>query len=314
MTDREALGAPPPDAVARLVLPAGFRWDDVRAFHGRDVQAVAEQATAEHVRKGLMWRGRPACLILRRRGRRLQAWLDVDAAPGQASEEAVRDGALRLARHLLGLDQPIEAFELAHHAHPALGPVLARQRGLRVPQSASLFEALSWAIIGQQISVAAAVSVRRRFILQVDARHPSGLWCYPDAGQVARLTPEQLRGCGFSLAKADTLLRVADAVAGGELALPAVGEAAAFDAARLAAALARIKGIGPWTVHYTLLRGAAHLDGSLHGDVVVRRGIQRLLGGAEPVTEAQAQQWLAAFAPWRALVAAHLWASQSKAA
>ena len=59
---------------------------------------------------------------------------------------------------------------------------------------------------------------------------------------------------------------------------------------------------------YALLRGFARLDGSLHGDAAVRRQLQRLLGAEEKLTQPFVRDWLQPFAPWRALVAAHLWA------
>jgi DNA-3-methyladenine glycosylase II len=55
------------------------------------------------------------------------------------------------------------------------------------------------------------------------------------------------------------------------------------------------------------------MDGSLHGDVAVRRNIQTLLGTTEKISADEAQVWLQEFSPWRALVAAHLWAQQSVA-
>jgi len=70
-----------------------------------------------------------------------------------------------------------------------------------------------------------------------------------------------------------------------------------------------IKGVGPWTVNYTLRRGFGHADGSLHGDVAVRNALQRLLSSADKVSALQTEAWLRQFAPWRSLVAAHLWAS-----
>jgi DNA-3-methyladenine glycosylase II len=78
--------------------------------------------------------------------------------------------------------------------------------------------------------------------------------------------------------------------------------------------LLEVRGIGPWTVNYMLLRGFGWLDGSLHGDVAVRRGIQTLLASPDRIGENQAREWLADFSPWRALVAAHLWAAQSSTA
>jgi DNA-3-methyladenine glycosylase II len=52
------------------------------------------------------------------------------------------------------------------------------------------------------------------------------------------------------------------------------------------------------------------LDGSLHGDVAVRRNLQLLLNTAEKPDEKTTQSWLATFSPWRALIAAHLWKMQ----
>lgn len=57
------------------------------------------------------------------------------------------------------------------------------------------------------------------------------------------------------------------------------------------------------------MRGFAWLDGSLHGDAAVRRYLQVLLQ-QEHISPKQTEQWLAQFAPWRALAAAHLWHSQ----
>jgi DNA-3-methyladenine glycosylase II len=56
------------------------------------------------------------------------------------------------------------------------------------------------------------------------------------------------------------------------------------------------------------MRGYGWLDGSLHGDAAVRRSLQKLLVMTDKPTERQTQDWLADFSPWRALVAAHLWA------
>ena len=72
-----------------------------------------------------------------------------------------------------------------------------------------------------------------------------------------------------------------------------------------------IRGLGPWSVHYALLRGYAWMDGSLHGDVAVRRAIQQLQGDVTPPTAREAETWLADFRPWRSLLAAHLWKSLS---
>jgi len=117
-----------------------------------------------------------------------------------------------------------------------------------------------------------------------------------------------LRAAGYSTAKAATLLHVARRTADGHLPLDHWLHTHT-PADEIRAALAQHRGIGPWTIDYTLLRGFARMDGSLHGDAAVRRKLQALLGHDTPPTPRETQAWLAQFAPWRALVAALLWAS-----
>ncbi|MGC3963090.1 MAG: 3-methyladenine DNA glycosylase 2 [Rhodocyclaceae bacterium] len=292
---------------ARIPLPKHYRVQDVLAFHRRDVQAVAERVDEAHLEKGLLWSGQPACLSIRFVSDEAQVLLDVDGRTHGADAGRLES----LVRHMLGLNQPVETFEQRHGKHPVLGPLIKRQRGLRVPLTPDPFEALTWAITGQQISVSAAVSLRRRLIEACGATHSSGLRCYPDAARVAGLSADTLRTAGFSTAKTHTLQTLAGLAASGELPLDAWAVALPVD--EITNALRSIRGIGPWTVSYALLRGFGFLDGSLHGDVAVRNSLQRLLGEPERIGETQAREWLEPFAPWRALTAAHLWAALSLA-
>lgn len=300
-----------------IPLPAGFRVDDVLAFHRRDPQGISEAVDASALRKGLRWQGLPACLSLRFSaggGEGAQVATAELAVDGAAAADSGAALAL-LLRRMLGLTQDVDAFARRHQQHPQLGPLLARQAGLRVPLTATPFEAISWAVASQQISVAAAVSLRRKLILAVGCRHSAGLYCYPEAAQVAALSEEQLRQAGFSLSKARTLRLLAAQVAAGHLPLAEWAERADdLPVAEVRERLLALPGIGPWTVNYALLRGFGWLDGSLHGDAAVRRNLQTLLGRAAPLSEKEAEAWLAPFSPWRALVAAHLWAASGTAA
>lgn len=258
---------------------------------------------AGRICKGLVWQGHPACLTLYLHDGQVDAELRVDGFDGNDAPLKLQ----ALVRRMLGLDQDVEGFELAHRHHPLLGSLIARTPGLRVPLAATPFEALTWAVTSQQISVQAALTLRRRLILTAGLQHSSGLACHPDAAALAALGLETLRRAGFPQAKAHTLLEVSRQVLEGTLPLEE-GLQGTLAMTDIEARLLAIRGIGRWTVNYTLLRGYGWLDGSLHGDVGVRRGIQRLLGRGERISEEAARQWLAPFSPWRALVAAHLWA------
>jgi len=294
MTDRRSVS-----------LPEDFDHQTFLDFHRRDVEAVAETVDASTLRKAFIWQQVPVLLTVEfHEPARAHVTFHSDGKMPQASP--CQDA---LVRHLLGLDQPTREFETQADKHPLVGALVRSQAGLRIPQSASPFEALSWAIIGQQISVAAAVSIRRRLIQTTGRRHSAGLYCYPDVRDIAQVDEGTLRDCGLSRSKANCLLTVARRCLD-EALLPERPIAPA-ELETLRRTLLEIRGLGPWSVHYALLRGYAWMDGSLHGDVAVRRAIQQLQGGATPPAALEAETWLADFRPWRSLLAAHLWKSLS---
>lgn len=285
-----------------LPLPAGYRRDDVIAFHSRDGEAVAEQVTPTGLRKGILLRGSAVVLDV--------AFTD-DAAVCRAEIDGSANGDLQTPLHgallnILGLRIDPQPFAQLAAGDPLLAPLIRLNPGLRIVQSASPFEALTWAIIGQQINLSFAISLRRTFILQAGRRHGSGLWCYPEARDVARLSVEDLTSRKFSRAKADTVLRLARLVDAGALSLELLPSG---DVAAISQALLAVKGIGPWTVNYALLRGYGYADCSLHGDVAIRAALQKLLGEESKPDMARTEQWLRQYAPHRTMAAAHLWAS-----
>lgn len=288
-----------PCLACTVPLPRHFRQADFLAFHARDPRSLAERVGLDSLDKGMMWQGQPARLALRftEGNARLQLHLD---APSRIAPEFPGWG-----QRFLGLDQPVAQFEAAWHGHPVLGPLIAACPGLRIPQAATPFEALSWAITGQQISLAAAITLRSRLI-EASGRSSGDLACFPDATALIGLSATQLADAGFSRRKTETLREIAARVLDGDLPLDdwwAAGAPPDMIRERLLA----IRGIGPWTAEYTLLRGFGHADASLHGDIAVRRGLQMSLGLIEKPAPADAQDWLHAFAPWRTFVAAHLW-------
>ena len=294
-----------------IPLPERYRKNDFLAFHSRDAQQISEVTTSRGITKGILWSGCPAQLTIVFRKNEADVRLSTDGILEADSEKLL----LRIGRRMLGLEQAVEVFEAEYAEHPLLGSLVKAGAGLRVPQTATPFEALSWAIIGQQVSVSAAVSIRRRFILAAGVRHSKGLWCFPDAHAVAALNPEILRGAGFSRSKAESLFGLSNDIVSGRLPIDNwldLLSQGALDVSELQKRLLAVKGIGPWTVSYMLLRGFGWLDGSLHGDVAVRRNLAKLLGREDGIPEKEAEQWLAEFSPWRALVAAHLWAMQSR--
>ena len=290
-----------------LPLLATYITQETLSFHQRDPQRIAERVDGQTLVKGMAWRGQPARLSIRLLETRADIELAIDGKAGDDDAHALR----RLVHRMLGLTQRIEDFEAAWREHPQLGRLIERHPGLRVPLAATPFEALTWAVTGQQISVGAAVSLRRKLIQASGLIHSEGLACYPDAPRLAQLSVADLRAAGFSSTKANTLLALSRQVEDGQL--PLDEWAGTLPVEEMRTRLLAVRGIGPWTVNYTLLRGFGWLDGSLHGDAAVRRGLQLLIGSGEAPSAEETRSWLAPFEPWRALVAAHLWRLQTPA-
>lgn len=283
-----------------ITLPRSYRSADIVAFHRRDTECVAERVDGKRLRKGVMLGGVPMLIDITLEARRATCTITADGIVSPAAQQLANDALL----NILGLRiDPAPFLEAVRH-DALLGPLTRRQGPLRIGQSATVFEALTWAIIGQQINLPFAIALRRTFIEQAGQVHSSGLWCYPEAPDVARLSADALTTRKFSRSKADTLLRVARLIDDGALELAPAGDVEAISASLLA-----VKGIGPWTVNYALLRGYGYADCSLHGDVAIRTAFQRLLGEDTKPDMPRTEQLLARYRPHRTMAAAHLWAS-----
>ena len=281
-----------------LDLPSPFRTQEILAFHGRDPARLAEDCAADRIRKAILLDDVPVEFDITLADHEAKCRVKADAPLPKGTRQQLP----HIAAGLLGLNHDVSVFEKIARRDALLGPLIKQQLGLRIPQTATPFEALTWAIIGQQINLTFAITLRRTLIQLAGRDHSSGLRCYPDANAVHRLKTEDLTSQKFSRAKAETVLRAAALTASDTLVLHRDRPAE-----EMAEELLNVKGIGPWTVNYVLLRGLNCPDCSLHGDAGVKAALRRLTGAA-PTTE-EAYGLLERYAPHRSWAAAHLWAS-----
>ena len=221
---------------------------------------------------------------------------DVGDGPGASAVEE----AVALCRRILDLDADIGAIDSHLGADPLLAPAVRAHPGLRVPSHVDGFEVLVRAIVGQQVSVAGARTVLGRLAaaLGEPLPHPDGpvTTGFPRPEALAT-APDELFPMPRS--RADTLRRVADAVASGELAIDR-----SVDRAELRSQLLAMPGVGPWTVAYVELRALGDPDVFLPTDLGVRRALEAHgLPGDPRSAAALAERWR----PWRSYALLHLW-------
>jgi DNA-3-methyladenine glycosylase II len=282
--------------VERLVAAHGpFRFDLALGYLASSPSTIAERvADGEYARA---FRTSAGAVAVAR----------VTEAPGGvrvrvegSDEPAALDRAAEIARLAFGLlGDPTGLDELAAR-EPIVGPLLARYRGLRPLVIPDPFEALVWAILGQQINVAFAAKTKRALIHAYGEPLSDGLWLFPEPARLAAVTPEGLRRLQISRQKAVYIAGLARADVDFE-ALRALPDE------DVVVALTRLKGIGRWTAEYLLLRGFGRRDAIPAGDMGLRIVLGRLCGLGRNASEAEVRQMAEAWAPWRGYVAFYLW-------
>ena len=284
-----------------LRLPPGYRAREVLAYHARDPQSPCERVDGRRLLKALAGPDGTAVLEIAFEARRAECRVHAERRPGPASMQRVHAVTLRM----LGLTADVRGFETRAGRDAHLAPLVARRRGLRLPLTPTTFDALCWAIIGQQINLAFASALRRE-ILALAGEPVDGMIAHPSPERLAQLEAGELTKRRFSRSKAEYLLDTARAVAAGELDTEAIADGSAVVAER---ELTRLRGIGTWTARYVLMRGAGFADCAPVGDVALAAALQKLNFGSERPGPKEVEALMRPFAPYRSLATFHLWAS-----
>ncbi|GGA13631.1 DNA-3-methyladenine glycosylase 2 family protein [Dyella caseinilytica] len=241
-------------------------------------------------------------------------WLRLSAWPGD--EHALRlqlhcpQPAQMLAvvtriRRMFDLDADPQAIGAALQTTPQMKALVRKRPGLRLPGSWDGFEVAVRAILGQQVSVAAARTLASRIVHRYGEALPT-----PVLPGLERLfpTPEtladaDLRSLGVTGAREETIRGVARALLGGRVDFRVEQSLDEF-----VQRWVELPGIGEWTAHYMAMRGLSHPDAFPAADLILRRAAAQ----DDVMLSTRALTTLAeAWRPWRAYAVMHLWRSVS---
>ena len=301
LRERAARHAPatPPGAVC-LRLPFRPPIDLPRLFGFLAARAVpgVEEVTASTYRRTISLPNGRGILSLRNvdQARWVECELELDD---------LRDvtAAVQRCRRLLDLDADPDAVSGFLVSDEVIGPLARACPGRRSPGHVDGDELAMRAVLGQQVSVAAARRLGARLTAEYGKplARPSGTLthCFPDAATVAAADPAALP---MPAGRARALVTLAAALASGEVALHP-----GADRDEAAARLLALPGIGPWTVAYIRMRALSDPDAFPATDVGVLRALAALGAGAGV---AVAERWR----PWRSYAVHHLWATLEPAA
>jgi len=220
-----------------------------------------------------------------------------------------RTEVLRLARHIISADLDLKPFYNKVSGKNKLAPVIRKFRGLKPILTPSVYESAAWAIMGQQVNLSFAYTLKKRIadkygrIINLDGR---AYQLFPGPEAIAGARIAQLRAMQFSQRKAEYLIDLSKAVAGDMLKLEELGRNGYNEALEC---LLSVRGIGIWSANYILMRGAGHLDCLPLGDSGLHRAVRNLYNLKSAPDNEKVQEQAESSAPFRSLYTLYLWYS-----
>ncbi|MFI1206047.1 AlkA N-terminal domain-containing protein [Streptomyces sp. NPDC020802] len=212
--------------------------------------------------------------------------------------------AISRCRRMLDLDADPVAVDGQLRTDPVLAPLVDKAPGRRVPRTVDEAEFAVRAVLGQQVSTAAARTHAARLVAAHGeaVEDPGGglTHLFPSPESLAALDPEAL---AMPATRRGTLTTLVRQLADGTLNLGVEG-----DWAQTRARLLALPGFGPWTVEIIAMRALGDPDAFLPTDLGVRRAAQELdLPSTPAALTARATDWR----PWRAYAVQYLWATDN---
>jgi AraC family transcriptional regulator of adaptative response / DNA-3-methyladenine glycosylase II len=289
-----AAGNASEEVVLRLAYRPPYDWQHMQEFLARRAIPGVERVDAAGYVRTLACAGGQALIAVRALAGEHALELRVAGAPPSALLPLAS-----AARRVFDLAGDPARIGAGLAADPLIGPLVARRPGLRIPGAWDAFECAVRAVLGQQVSVAAARTLAARLIARCGAPLRAGerglTHLFPAPADLAHAN---LEGLGLTTTRAAALKSLARAVL--ERRVDFGGAPA-----DVAAALAALPGIGPWTAEYVALRALGEPDAFPYGDWVLRR--MAAPPGAAVLSATELEQRASRWRPWRGYAAVHLW-------
>jgi DNA-3-methyladenine glycosylase II len=225
-----------------------------------------------------------------------------------APSESIRESVLLYVKDWFDLERDLSPFyQLAKTDH-LLQKATKSFYGLRCIGIPDLFEAISWGILGQQINLTYAYTLKRRLVEgfgQSIEHEGEKYWLYPTSKTIASLSIADLEGLRMTVKKCEYLIGVAKLLSEGHLSKNLLVETGDFKKSEKL--LTNIHGIGPWTANYVLMRCLRFPTAFPIDDVGLHNAIKLLLKLEKKPTKKELLELSANWKGWESYATFYLW-------
>ncbi|MCH4568079.1 DNA-3-methyladenine glycosylase [Bacillus sp. ES1-5] len=224
------------------------------------------------------------------------------------SEESICEAVAHYVKEWFDLTTDLAPFyTLAKHDVLLQGPI-EQYNGLRTLGIPDLFEALSWGIIGQQINLTYAYTLKRRLVEHFgnyvewnDRKH----WIFPSPERIANLHVEDLKNLKMTTRKCEYVIGIAKLITEGKLSKESLLQIQ--DVQQAEKQLTAIHGIGPWTANYVLMRCLRFPSAFPIDDVGLHNAIKYITGSESKPTKQEIKDFAANWTNWESYATFYLW-------
>ena len=210
---------------------------------------------------------------------------------------------------LLGVDQDLAPFYELGRADQAMAGLVEQFYGLHLPHTASVFEALVLAVLGQQISTSVARIIRT---LLIETFGPSAefdgetYYAFPRPASIRASSPAELHTMKLTQRKSEYVYGLAGSVLDPEMGLERLEE---LTDQEIVEKLVALRGVGMWTAQWALIRAVGRPDALPLGDLALRRGVSRLFMDGENVNDAKVEEIAQRWSPYRTYATVYLFSA-----
>tara|TARA_Y100000588_G_scaffold60013_1_gene58931 strand:+ start:916 stop:1803 length:888 start_codon:yes stop_codon:yes gene_type:complete len=227
----------------------------------------------------------------------------------QNSDISAENFACSQLLRIIGADQnPSDFYEFAA-SDDILKPLVNLFKGLHIPQTLTVYEGLITAIIGQQISTNVASMLRSLIIeLYGVSTNINGetFYSFPTPESIAEIGVEELVNNKFSRRKAEYIHSISEKEATGQIDLESTKKMTIEEATET---LTCLRGVGPWTIQWLLIRSLGFSDGFPSGDLALQKILGESLNTREKMTSEEALAFSQRWTPYRSWATTFIFAA-----
>ena len=210
---------------------------------------------------------------------------------------------------LLGVDQGLAPFYELGRADQAMAGLVEQFYGLHLPHTASVFEALVLAVLGQQISTSVARIIRT---LLIETFGPSAefdgetYYAFPRPASIWASSPAELHTMKLTQRKSEYVHGLAGSALDPEMGLECLE---GLTDREIVEKLVALRGVGMWTAQWALIRAVGRPDALPLGDLALRRVVSRLFMDGEDVNDAKVEEIAQRWSPYRTYATVYLFSA-----